>query len=387
MTCVREAPKPQNAVVNEKEKDKSKKTSAIKHSVLQNETADPSGRYTMDGRVLQVARAVSKTQAAKLEEEGVSRRLVRDTDKRRLFLLSEGTVPPSSALYQKLPPSEIKMREDSYKQRQNFIKKNPSLHLSLTRLSVRNIPRTLDSKGLKQLARQAVVGFAEEVKNGQRQPLSKDELHRSADTMKENEQLRKKKGQGVVRQAKIVFEGREGSKIEEKSGAGRSRGYGFVEYFTHRHALMGLRWLNGHAVDAPTKAGAEEEKDKKKRVIVEFAIENAEVIKRRNEQQERSRNFAKGRQHEDGKDGDKSKPFQNRGNRGSRDNRDKGNNRNNNSKDRNNNNNNRNNDNDKKRKRSESQGSEGANSEEANKLAKRNRVIAKKRMQRKGRKG
>ncbi|KAK5685637.1 RNA recognition motif-containing protein, partial [Elasticomyces elasticus] len=310
MTCVREAPKQQNTAVNEKEKDKSKKTSAIKHSVLQNETSDPSGRYSMDGRVLQVARAVSKTQAAKLEEEGVSRRLVRDTDKRRLFLLSEGTVPASSALHQKLTPSEIKMREDSYKQRQNFIKKNPSLHLSLTRLSVRNIPRTVDSKDLKQLARQAVVGFAEEAKKGLREPLSREELHRSVDIMKEAEQLRKKKGQGVVRQAKIVFEGREGSKVEEKSGAGRSRGYGFVEYFTHRHALMGLRWLNGHAVDAPNKAGAEEEKDKKKRVIVEFAIENAEVLKRRNEQQERSRNFAKGRQQKEleessPKDGDR----------------------------------------------------------------------------------
>ena len=375
MTCVRDAPKQQNTPVNEKEKDKSKKTSAIKHSVLQNETADPSGRYTLDGRVLQVARAVSKTQAAKLEEEGVSRRLVRDTDKRRLFLLSEGTVPESSALHQKLTPSEIKMREDSYNQRQSFIKKNPSLHLSLTRLSVRNIPRTLDSKGLKQLARQAVVGFAEEVNKGLRQPLSKDELRRSADTMKEAEQLRKKKGQGVVRQAKIVFEGREGSKIDEKSGAGRSRGYGFVEYFTHRHALMGLRWLNGHAVDAPTKAGAEDEKDKKKRVIVEFAIENAEVVKRRNEQQERSRNFAKGRQQEDG---DQSKPSQPRGKKG---NKDRGNFKDKDNKGSNNSNN------DRKRKRPDSQGSEHANPEEANKVAKRNRVIAKKRMQRKGRKG
>lgn len=361
-SCVREAPKKEDTLATDKEKGK--KSTSVKHSVLQSETADPSGRYTLDGRVLQVARAVSKSQAAKLEEEGVSKRLVRDTDKRRLFLLSEGTVPASSPLYKQLPPSEIKMREDSFKQRQSFIKRNPSLHLSLTRLSVRNIPRNISSKDLKQIARQAVVGFAEEAKKGHRQPLSKEELKRSADAMKEADKLRKQKRQGVVKQVKILFEGREGSKIDEKSGAGRSRGYGFVEYFTHRHALMGLRWLNGHAVEAPNKAGAEKAQDKKKRLIVEFAIENAQVMKRRNEQQEKSRNFAKGKKDDQFKqsnsDESKGKPSPAG----------------------------------KKRKRSESRNSDNksqgggeGDSEEPNKIAKRNRVIAKKRMQRKGRKG
>ena len=374
MTCVREAPKQQDNT--QADKDKGKKSSAIKHSVLQNETTDPSGRYTMDGRVLQVARAVSKNQAAKLEEEGVSRRLVRDTDKRRLFLLSEGTIPTNSPLYKQLAPSEISMREDSFKQRQNFIKKNPTLHLSLTRLSIRNVPRHVTSKDLKQLARQGVVGFAEEAKKGLRQPLSKEELQRSAEDMKEAEHLRKKKGQGVVRQAKIVFEGREGSKIEEKSGAGRSRGYGFLEYFTHRHALMALRWLNGHAVPAPKSgAGAEDPKDKKKRLIVEFAIENAQVVKRRNEmqerQQEKTRNFAKGNKKDESSDkADESKgkrlsgAGQKRKRSESRSNKDKNNNI----------------------KKSKSK-QDGVDDEEANKVAKRNRVIAKKRMQRRGRKG
>jgi nucleolar protein 4 len=357
--CVREAPKQQDTLIAEKDKGK-KSSTALKHSILQNESSDPSGRYTLDGRVLQVARAVSKSQAARLEEEGVSNRLVRDTDKRRLFLLSEGTISPNSSLYQKLSPSEIKMREDSFKQRQNFIRKNPALHFSLTRLSVRNIPRHVTSKDLKQLARQAVVGFAKDVKEGQRQPLSKEELTRSADAMKEAEQYRKSKGKGIVKQTKIVYESREGSKISENSGAGRSRGYGFIEYYTHRHALMGLRWLNGHAVEAP-KSGSADIKDKKKRLIVEFALENAQVVKRRNEMEARAR--AKKESHQnDGntpsKDDSNSKAFPN----------------------------------DKKRKRSESRGSgkeqDGDHdAEEENKLAKRNRIISRKRMQRKVRKG
>ncbi|KAE8385024.1 hypothetical protein BDV23DRAFT_26272 [Aspergillus alliaceus] len=356
VSCVRDSPKQEDTIAAEKEKAK-KGSIALKHSVLQNENADPTGRYTLDSRVLQVSRAVSKSRATQLAEEGMSRRLVRDTDKRRLYLLSEGTIPSDSPLYKKLSPSEIKMREDSFKQRQSFIKKNPTLHLSLTRLSVRNVPRHVTSKDLKQLARQAVVGFAQDVSAGLRQPLSKDELQRASEEMKEAEQLRKRKGLGVVRQAKIVFEGRDGSKVEEDSGAGRSRGYGFVEYFTHRHALMGLRWLNCHAVEAPA-TGSDDAKGKKKRLIVEFALENANVIKRRKEQQEKM-NSRKDGQHK--QDSAKNGESQNKGSP-----------------------------NDRKRKRSESnsdKGQDGADTEEQNKIAKRNRIIAKKRMQRRTRKG
>ncbi|KAL3450879.1 hypothetical protein BJX65DRAFT_293985 [Aspergillus insuetus] len=353
--CVQGAPKQQDTFAADKEKPK--KGAIIKQSVLQNENADPTGQYTLDGRVLQVSRAVSKSRAAELEEEGVSKRLVRDTDKRRLYLVNEGTIPSNSPLYQKLSPSEIKMREDSFRQRQNFIRKNPSLHLSLTRLSIRNVPRHVTSKDLKQLAREAVVGFAKDVKERKRQPLSKEELGRASEEMKEAERLRKNKGVGLVRQAKIVFEGRDGSKVTEGSGAGRSRGYGFIEYYTHRHALMGLRWLNGHAVEPPQNV-SEELKDRKKRLIVEFAIENAQVVKRRSELQERVRNFKKRDQEADGDD----KP-RNRDSTGGRDSRGGK---------------------DLKRKRSDG-GNEDA--DEQNKLAKRNRIIAKKRMQRKDRKG
>lgn len=354
-TCVRNAPR-----TNEPPGlDKDRSHPSMKHSVLQNENADPSGRYTMEGRVLQVARAVSKREATKLEEEGVSRRLVRDKDKRRLYLLSEGTIPSDSPLYKKLSPSEIKMREESYKQRQNFIKKNPGLHLSLTRLSIRNIPRHITSKDLKQLARQAVVGFATDMKKGLRQPLSKEELQRSSDDMKELEHLRKTKRQGIVRQAKVVFETREGTKVPEKGGGGRSRGYGFIEYFTHRHALMALRWLNCHAIKVPANS-EDGEKDKQKRLIVEFAIENAQVVKRRTELQARKRTESKNDPKQKQQDGDAQEDDENKG---------------------------------KKRKRSQSRGGKGKDAEgeqdaeEENKVAKRNRIIAKKRMQRRSRKG
>ncbi|CAI7641502.1 unnamed protein product [Penicillium glandicola] len=359
-TCIREAPRGAEAMAPNKDKPKS--NTAMKHSVLQDENSDPSGRYTLEGRVLQVARAVSKGQAAKLEEEGASRRMVRDTDKRRLYLLNE-----------------VKMREDSYKQRETFIKKNPALHLSLTRLAIRNLPRHINSKDLKQLARESVVNFAKDVKAGARQPLSKEEQQRSRDTMKELEQLRKQKKMGIVRQAKVVFETREGTKVSEKTGGGRSRGYGFIEFFTHRHALMSLRWLNCHSMAVPPSAQDPEDRDKKKSLVVEFAIENAQVVKRRNELQAKSREPRPKRSDDAEDDGDRKdrkrkrsdtrdsrggKGKDGRGGRDGRDGRDA-----------------------KRGKTGNGNGKDEKSNEEEDKAAKRNRIIGQKRMKRKSRKG
>ncbi|OKL59242.1 hypothetical protein UA08_05735 [Talaromyces atroroseus] len=360
IACIKDAPK-QTGVGNEDSNSK-KNASSIKQSVLQNDTLDPTGRYTMEDRVLNVSRAVSKSAANKLTEEGVSRRTERDKDKRRLFLLTEGTITSNSSLYQKLAPSEIKMREDSLKQRQNLIKNNPTLHLSLTRLSIRNIPRSVTSKDLKALAREAIVGFAKDVKEGRRQPLSADEVSRGSEETKEDDKHRREKGKGLVKQAKIVFEGRDGSKIEEKTGAGRSRGYGFIEYFNHRHALMGLRWLNGHVVQA--KPSGDGETEKKKRLIVEFAIENAQVVKRRKEFQEKARN-------KQGDGDDKGRDTQGPNKTGIKRKRPDG----------------RVNKGDKKNDKKADAGDGDNDDDEKNRIAKRNRIIARKRQQRRQRKG
>lgn len=292
---------------------------AVKKSVLEDTRKDPSGRYTMDGRVLHLSQAVSKSKAHKLEEEGFSKRTARDGDKRRLFLLSEGAITSSNPVYAKLSPAEIKAREESAKQRQRLIKTNPILHLSLTRLSVRNLPRNIDSKALKSIAREAVVGFAKDVKAGLRKPLTNEEITRGKETLSELEKLQKLKGKGIVRQAKVVFETPEGSKAADgsKETAGqKSRGYGFIEYTSHRSALMGLRWLNGRDVSAKSKETGESA-EKRRRLIVEFAIENAQVVKRRMEREQQARSGRLRKPNKDnadeeppkkGKDGEKQKP-------------------------------------------------------------------------------
>ena len=288
ISCLRAAPAKESTANPGKENK-----ATLKHSLLENTMADPSGEFTLEGRILHVSRAVNRDEANRLTAEGQKYRDKRDTDKRRLYLLSEGTISANSPLYHSLPPSERKLRDDSAKQRQTLVRGNPSLHLSLTRLSVRNIPRHVTSKQLKALAREAVVGFAKELKAGSRQPLSKEELARDGEAMKAAERERKAKGKGIVRQAKVVFENKTGSKVTEDSGAGRSRGYGFIEYNTHRLALMGLRYLNGHLVQRSTDSAADQQQanaDKPKRLVVEFAIENVQVVSRRHEREQRSRN-------------------------------------------------------------------------------------------------
>ncbi|KAF4120294.1 nucleolar protein 4 [Geosmithia morbida] len=244
-----------------------------KHSILQDENADPDGHYTLDGRLLQVAQAVNKETATNLADSAMAKR--REKDKRRLFLLSEGAITPRSPLFKLLGQSELQMRQASAAQRKKLVEKNPSLHLSLTRLALRNIPRNIGSKELKDLARKAIVGFATDVREGRRVPLSKEENARDTKEAKDKERERRLKGKGIVRQAKIVFETNDGSKVDEKSGAGKSRGYGFIEYTSHHWALMGLRYLNGHQLEG--------DNGRKQRLIVEFAIENAQVVQRRRE--------------------------------------------------------------------------------------------------------
>ncbi|PKS11892.1 hypothetical protein jhhlp_001186 [Lomentospora prolificans] len=266
--CIRNAPRHEPKQINI--------GGNLKHSILHDESVDPGGKYTLDGRVLQVAQAVSKEEAGKFAE-GQEKST---KDKRRLFLLSEGQIDQRSPLYNLLAPAEVKMREASLAQRKKLVQGNPTLHLSLTRLAVRNIPRNIGPKELKELARKAIVGFAVDVKEGRRQPLSKEEIARGGEEERAAEHQRKLKNKGVVKQAKLIFETTDGSKAPVEEG-GRSRGYGFIEYWSHRNALMGLRYLNGHQL--------EDDRGKKQRLIVEFAIENAQVVNRRKALEAKSR--------------------------------------------------------------------------------------------------
>lgn len=278
---------------------------------------DVSPKYVYQGRILSITSAVDRQSANKLAERNALKRkevlgkAPAEKDKRNLFLLNEGRITENSRLAQFITKTDLELREKSYKLRVQQLNKNPTLHLSLTRLAIRNLPRAMNSKALKALGRKAVVQFATEVKEGQRQPLSKEEVSRSIKTKKElQEEIEVKsknsKHKGVVKQAKVIME------VKGSGEAGRSRGYGFIEFRDHKAALQGLRWLNAHevSIDEITEGMTDEEKKvakldglNKRRLIVEFAVENAQVVKRRREKEIISKKFDK----EKDKDGNDKK--------------------------------------------------------------------------------
>ncbi|ODV88275.1 hypothetical protein CANARDRAFT_26434 [[Candida] arabinofermentans NRRL YB-2248] len=269
---------------------------------------DVSPLYVYEGRILQVSATVDRDSAAKLAEKNADARkellgrTPSERDRRHLFLLNEGRITADSKLASVISKSDLDIREKSYNLRVQQLNKNPTLHLSYTRLAIRNLPRSMNEKALKALGRKAVVEFAKEVKAGARQPLSKEENIRSTKHQHfiqeklglTDEQREKQKKPGLVKQAKIINE------IKDSGEHGRSRGYGFLEFRDHRSALMALRWMNAHEVtiaeivdgltDDQRKVAEAEGLIHKRRLIVEFAIENAKVIQRRNEQLILSRN-------------------------------------------------------------------------------------------------
>lgn len=288
---------------------------------------DVSPFYVYEGRIMQIAPALDRDSAARMAEKSASNRkemlgrIPKENDKRNLYLLNEGRIGPNSKLASLLSQSDLDVRERSFNLRVDQLKKNPSLHLSMTRLAIRNLPRAMNDKSLKQLGRKAIVEFATEVKQNMRQPLSKEEIDRSTKQkhfvleklgITDSEEKKKVSKHGVVTQAKVINE------VKGSGEHGRSRGYGFLEFRDHKHALMALRWLNAHEVTkSEIVAGLTEEQKKraerektinKRRLVVEFAIENASVVKRRYEQITRSRTEgAKPKRKRDDDDGEDNK--------------------------------------------------------------------------------
>ncbi|EEB07725.2 RNA-binding protein [Schizosaccharomyces japonicus yFS275] len=223
-------------------------------------------KFTLDGRLLLITPAVTQDEASRINEEGKKKRQLlqgKGVDKRNLYLINEGRITANHPLYNMLSETDRTLRQESLRTRKKLLERNPTLHVSLTRLSIRNLSRHINVKILGMLGRQAVRGFLEEVKQGVRQPLTQEELER-----------------------------------DENNGAGRSKGFGFLQYSAHKYALMALRWLNGREVTVHSIVEAEKEwarehrmplpelpiidfPDKKRRLQVEFAIENIRIVKNR----------------------------------------------------------------------------------------------------------
>lgn len=220
--------------------------------------ADPSdslaSKFTLRGRVLSIVKAVDRNEAHNIMEMNQQRR--RKEDRRNIYLLQEGVIFPDSLSAKLLTPSEVNKRVTSYSFRKNLLAKNPNLYISKTRLSVRNLPLTVDESTLKKLGKESVKKFKEEVENEERKDLT------------ESEKMEGWNRKVDVKQAKVI---RAKDRIDKTTQKPRSKGYGFLEFTQHAHALAALRHLNNN----PELFG------ERKRLIVEFAVENSIIVKKR----------------------------------------------------------------------------------------------------------
>ncbi|KAG1833636.1 hypothetical protein DFJ58DRAFT_822140 [Suillus subalutaceus] len=257
-------------------------------------TPDPSSgvakSLVLHGRTLDVVRAVTRDQAGKLKDEGERRR--EKADKRNLYLL---LILPNTPAASTIPPIELEKRTNSFTARRTMLRTNPSLYVSKTRLSVRQIPLFVTERTLKRLALHALRTFKDE----ELEEATKESDEPDDSSTKPKVGKRSQGSKSKVQQAKIV---RQHERVDPVTGKGRSKGYGFIEMPRHADALRVLRWANNNPAVTPLsehlleKGKGESDEARLKRMkdelegqvktpkgtlIVEFSIENVQVVQRR----------------------------------------------------------------------------------------------------------
>jgi nucleolar protein 4 len=229
-----------------------------------------SSMLMLQDRLLDVILAVDKEEATKLTAPNKKK------DKKNLYLLKEGVVFPKTPEAKGLPEIEITKRLQSHDLRKRQLEKNPSLFISKTRLAIRNMPYDWTDKELRTLAREAVPNFKREAKEGKREDLTKQEKAEGWDQKPK------------LKQVKVEVDK---SQVSATTNKPKSKGFGFVEFEHHSHALATLRYLNcnpgvqGLNKDAKEAKKSQESKGRNNRrlLLVEFSVENKLVLKKRDD--------------------------------------------------------------------------------------------------------
>lgn len=186
---------------------------------------DSQTKFHIDGRNLMIFPALSrdKIEETKLKSE--------KKDKRNLALAKEGYIHPKSDEAEELSKNDLEKRKTLDMRKRELIK---NLHnfVSDTRLCIHNLPASMDDQRLKNI-------FYDNLK-----------IDFPAMKIIECRVMRNKKGSGQL---------------------GASKGFGFVAFSKHEHALGALRKLNNN----PSVFSRD------KRPIVEFSIENLVALNKK----------------------------------------------------------------------------------------------------------
>jgi nucleolar protein 4 len=197
---------------------------------------------TILGTRVTVMRPLSRDETQDMTSGGKDKKAKRTPtgadDPRNLYLLREGVIEPDTPAAEGLNPRFLASLQRDYETRKHQLR-NVNLFVSRTRLSVRNIPRHVDTKQLRAL-------FLDQVRA----------------LIKQRPELKDKKSWGKfgpIKNVKVLVD-----------STGASKGYGFVEFVRHEYALYTLRLLNNN----PTTFGPNS------RLVVAFAVENVNALQK-----------------------------------------------------------------------------------------------------------
>ena len=243
-------------------------------------------------RLLLVRRALSKEEAATLaaqklaQTKGVPGKKL--YDKRHTYLANEGHIRDGSEAAEHCPKADLLKRDEARKTKKKKLE-SPLFFVSPTRLSIRNLARHVNDASLRTLARDAAYAGVQ------------SELIDVTGKGEGDPALMPTPGTSLQPRVEVITARVLRESIEEAGGAGaggriararlepdgvtaRSKGFGFIEFSTHLHALACLRELNNNpAYSTAFAAGGATAKtrpeDEWPRLIVEFAIENIAKVK------------------------------------------------------------------------------------------------------------
>ena len=188
-------------------------------------------KLKINGQLINVYMALDKSGIQDLSDH--IRGKANRGDKRNLYLKDEGYIAPDSSAAFGMSETDLGIRERSQKEKTEKLK-SPNNYVSKTRLLIRNLPSELTKNQLRALCLKAV-------------------------------RERATKAKPKIVQCKILYEEHPTKKTLKSSERG------FVEFEEHEHAVCCLRMLNNN----PTTFA------KSRRPIVEFAIENALKLRKR----------------------------------------------------------------------------------------------------------
>jgi nucleolar protein 4 len=286
-------------VVKDRETDMSKGSAFVKFhqadwAAACVEQARVLGGITIKDRMCKIDLAVDRQSAKSIKDSEVAKR---GKDKRNLYLANEGLILPGAEEHgaenavgktQSMSEADKEKRQRAQTEKRKKLQ-NPLFFVSATRLSIRNLSKTVTDKELREICITAA-------KNGIKKGLVKRsdmEAYRMAQgsdhVIQQLQQLGLYKpnmdldavpasvGKHCLKNSKIMLDMQ-----RIRGGAPQSRGYGFAEFLHPAHALACLRELNNNAQyslhhSAGGAPGVGEGVGGK--LIVELSLENIQKVR------------------------------------------------------------------------------------------------------------